>query len=248
VARDRHRVHGAARQLTGVRFATAFASIAAERIFDGIVLVGLLVVGVAAGGFARDATIGGVSIARIAAGGAAFFGGVLLVALAVVWRPAPWLRFAERMLRALLPERWASRGVAVLEGLLEGLSALRAPKRFAAVIFWSLVLWLINAGSFLLAFFAFGLTLPASATLVLQGVLAFGVAVPSAPGYAGVFEGATRAALALYAVPATSAVSLAIGYHITTFIPVTALGLWSLWRANLHLKDLRGATAEPPAA
>jgi hypothetical protein len=203
--------------------------------------VGLLVVGFLGGGFTTAATVQGIPLSRIALGGAALFGSVFVVAVGVVWQPVLTRQLAHVVLQRLLPARWADRMLAMVDGILDGLSALRAPGRFGAVLVWSLILWLTNAGSFLLAFIAFDLALPWGAALVLQGLLAFGVAVPSTPGFFGVFEGVTRASLALYGVAASSAVSLAIGYHILGFLPITVLGLWSLWRANLHIRDLRGA-------
>ena len=229
----------AVRSLTGVRFTTAFASVAVERVFDGLFLVGLLVVGFLAGGFTTAAAVQGMPLGRIAMGGAVLFGSVFVVALAVVWQPAVTRRLAHAVLHRLLPARWADRMLGMVDGVLDGLSALRAPGRLGAVLFWSLILWLTNAASFALAFAAFGLSLPWGAALVLQGLLAFGVAVPSTPGFFGVFEGVTRAALTLYGVAASSAVSLAIGYHITGFLPITVLGLWSLWGAGLHLGELK---------
>jgi hypothetical protein len=229
------------RQLAGVRFVTAFGSIAVERVLDGLLLVAFLVVGLVAGGFPASATIGGTSLTRMAVGGAAFFGSILAAALLVVWLPTPTRRLAHAVLGRGLPVSWTARALTLMDGLLDGLSALRAPGRLAAVTCWTLILWLTNAASFTLAFLAFDLRLPWSAALLLQGVLAFGVALPSAPGFFGVFEGAIRAALALYGVSARSAVSLAIGYHIGGFIPITVLGLWSLWRTNLRLGDLRSA-------
>ena len=229
----------AAARLTGVRFTTAFASIAVERIFDALVLLALLVAGLLAGGFGTSTLIGGIPVGRLVSAGAGLFGGMLVAALIVVRWPGPMTRLARRVTHAILPQRFADRVLALLDGLLDGLTALRAPGRFFGVVAWSLVLWLTNALSFQLAFVAFGLSLPVGAALVLQGVLAFGVALPSSPGFFGVFEGATRAALALYGVAAAAAVSYAIGYHLTGFIPITVLGLWSLWRANLQLSELR---------
>jgi uncharacterized membrane protein YbhN (UPF0104 family) len=175
----------------------------------------------------------------VAAGGAALFGSMFVAALAVVWKPAVTRRLAHAVLLRVVPARWADRAVSLVDGVLDGLSALRAPGRLGAVLVWSLVLWLTNAASFALAFAAFRLSLPWGTALVLQGLLAFGVAIPSTPGFFGVFEGVTRAALMLYGVAAASAVSVAIAYHITGFVPITALGLWSLGRAGLHWRELR---------
>jgi uncharacterized protein (TIRG00374 family) len=235
----------AASRLTSARFTTAVASVAVERMFDGIVLLVLLMLGLGAGGFGREALIGGVSVRHLTTWAAFLFGGLLAAALLVVALPNLTLRLAEAVTGRLLPARWRARAIELLHGLLDGLWALRTPRRIAAVVWWSLVLWVTNGLSFWLAFKAFGLTLSWGPALVLQGVVAFGVAVPSTPGFWGVFEGATRAALTLYAVPPAVAASLAIGYHIAAFIPITVLGLWSLWHADLRLSDLR-AGAPPP--
>jgi uncharacterized membrane protein YbhN (UPF0104 family) len=229
----------AVRQLSGVPFGTAVASIAVERVFDGLTIVALLLLGVAAGGFAGTGTIGGVPVSRVALSMGLLFAAALAAALLVVAWPAWWLALAQRMALRWLPERWAGRAVGFFRGLIDGLSALRAPGRVAAVVAWSVVLWLVNAASFGLAFLAFRVAVPPGAALVLQGLVAFGVALPSSPGFFGIFEAATRVALALYGVAETPAVSVAIGYHVGGFIPITALGLWSLARAGLHFRNLR---------
>ena len=82
--------------------------------------------------------------------------------------------------------------------------------------------------------------MPWSAALLLQSLLAFGVAVQFSPGFFGQFEAICRVTLVLYAVGTGPAVSFAFGFHLGGFIPITLLGLWSLSRAHLHLADLTG--------
>jgi len=190
--------------------------------------------------------VGGMSVNQLATVGGGLFGALLLVSLAVVRWPQLMLRTAQRVLALALPHRTADRITDVLAGMVEGLSALGTPGRFAAVLFWSLAVWSMNGLSFWLGFRAFGIDASWSAALLLQSVIAFGVAIPSSPGFFGVFEGAARAALALYGVPAGKAVSYAIGYHIGGFIPITLLGLYSLWRAGMTLGQLREREAEEP--
>jgi uncharacterized membrane protein YbhN (UPF0104 family) len=122
----------------------------------------------------------------------------------------------------------------VAEGFVAGLAVLRHPGRFAVVVSWSLVLWLVNA---------FHLPVPAEAALTLQGLIGFGVALPSSPGFFGPFEAATRVALAIYGIGAEQAVSYAVAYHIAGFLPITLLGLYSLHRMHLRLRELRQAEA-----
>jgi glycosyltransferase 2 family protein len=227
----------------GVRFTTALASIGVERVFDGLVLVGLLTLALVVPSFPHRATIGGTSLSALATAAAALFAGMLLVALLVVHRPGPWLALLRRVAHAVLPARHADRVTHVALGLVAGLDVLKSPARFLGVVGWSLVLWLVNAASFTVCFWAFGLSVPSEGALLLQGIIGFGVALPSSPGFVGVFEAATRATLALYGVDATRAVSYALAYHAGTFLPITLLGLASLSRMRLHLADLRTASA-----
>ena len=105
-------------------------------------------------------------------------------------------------------------------------------------------MWSVNSLGFWLAMVAFGLPVPWTAAFILNSLIAFGVSIPSAPGFFGVFESVTRVTLVLYGLDATLAVSYAVGYHLFTFIPITLIGLWSLSRARLHLADLRTAGSE----
>ncbi len=232
----------AARRLTGVRFSAAVGSVAIERLFDGLVLVALLLGGMAWGGFARDTTVGGVSLTRVAAVATLVFVPALAAAFWIAHRPGRALGAAGWMFQRLLPARWAARLLGMLGGMLAGLDALKSPRRLALVMLWSLVLWLVSAASFWMGFVAMGLQVPASGAMVLQGLIAFGVAIPSSPGFFGPFEAVTRACLSLYGVTPAAAVSYAVAYHLAVFVPISLLGLLSLARAHLHLADLPTAT------
>jgi uncharacterized protein (TIRG00374 family) len=223
-------------RLAPVRFTSAFSSIAVERVFDGLTVVAMLAVSLFTAGLSAGTAVGGVPIARLAAIAGALLAAALLVAVAVVAWPAT----AERVIRRVVPgERLAGTLVALVEGVRHGLSVLRSPSRLGAVIAWSVVLWLVNALSFYVAFRAFDIPAGFAAALLLQGVLVLGIAVPSTPGYVGLFEGAIKAVLLLFAVAPDRAVAYAVTYHVTTFIPIVLLGAWSLLTTSLSLRDLR---------
>lgn len=228
-----------------VRFSTALASIGVERVFDGLMMLALMAVAIAAPSFPSQARVGDTSLSRIAAFAAAVFGTLLLVALLVALRPGPWLALLDRVTGALLPTRWAGKVRSAAEGLVAGLAVLKNPVRFVMVVFWSLVLWLVNAAAFAICFRAFDLLVPPEGSLLLQGLIGFGVAIPSAPGYAGVFEAATILTLQFYGIGAGAALAYAVVFHLAGFIPITLLGLQALSRANLRLGDLRRSAQEP---
>ncbi|HWC74307.1 MAG TPA: lysylphosphatidylglycerol synthase transmembrane domain-containing protein [Gemmatimonadales bacterium] len=234
------RAYVASRQLP-VRFTTALASVGVERIFDALVMLGLMAVAIAAPSFPAHAAVGGRSLDGVATTTAVLFALVLLIALVVANRPGPFLSFVERVARRSLPFRLADRVVRASDGIVEGLIVLKNPKRFAGVVFWSLVLWIINAAAFAICFRAFGLAVPLEAALLLQAVIGFGIAVPASPSGVGVFEAATLLTLRLYGVEPNLAVSYALTYHLTTFLPITLLGLWSLSRLHIGLSELRAS-------
>src|SRR5437879_6561153 len=234
------RAYVASRQLP-VRFTTSLGSIAVERVFDALVMLGLMAVAIAAPSFPAHTLVGGRSLSAIAASTALLFGVLLVMALLIANGPGPWLVLVERISRRVLPARAADRVVRASDGIIEGLAVLKSPGRFAGVVLWSLVLWIKNAAAFAICFRAFGLHVRLQDALLLQGIIGFGVAIPSTPAYGGVFEAATLLTLRLYGVDSSLAIAYALTYHLTTFVPITLLGLWSLSRLHLRLGELSSA-------
>jgi glycosyltransferase 2 family protein len=231
----------AATKLSGARFTAAMSSIAVERIFDGLAIIGLLALGLLTSDLPSDAVVGGVSLARAAQAAGLLSFAALFIAAAIVAFPAA----AERLVRRLLPAgRFTERAIATIEGIRHGLAALRSPVRLAGVIAWSIALWLVNALAMWVSFAAFDIPVGFGGALVLQGVLVIGISVQLTPGFVGQFEAAIVAALALYGISNDVASSYAIAYHGATFIPITLAGAWSLARTPVALSDLRS----PPVA
>ncbi len=234
----------AARRLAGVRFSQAVGSLAVERMMDGLVLLALMALAITLGGIGQDTAVAGVSLFRTGVGVALVFVPALAVAFWIVHRPKRGLRLFRSFCAGLLSQRASSRLVHVADGLLMGLEALRSGSRFLIVTAWSLVHWAVGGMAYWLAFRAFGIEVHWSAALLLQSLVAFGVAIPSSPGFFGFFEAVVRATLGIYGVSASKAVSYAVAYHLAAFIPVTLLGFWSLARAHLHLSELRSDEAK----
>jgi uncharacterized protein (TIRG00374 family) len=223
-------------RLTRTRLTSAFSSIAAERLFDGIALVSILVVGLLLSGLPATTAIGNVRVTHIAVVAGITFGAGLVVAGLVVAFPQP----AERLILRIVPfPKLAQRMVAMIEGVVHGLSVVRSPTRILAVTGWSLAVWLVNVTSFYVAFKAFDIPVNFAGAMLMQGILAFAISAPTAPGFVGVFEGAIKATLLLYGISDKVAVTYALLYHATTFVPITLLGAWSLMKTGLGLENLR---------
>ena len=230
----------AATKLSGARFTATMSSIAVERIFDALAVIGLLGAGLVFSDLPSGVVVGGVSLARAAQVAGLLALGGLLGAVAIVAFPLA----AERLVRRVLPAgRLVDRIIAMIEGIRHGLASLRSPGLLAGVVLWSIVHWLVNAAALWVSFAAFDIPVGFGGALVLQGVLAIGISVQLTPGFVGQFEAAIVAALALYGISNEVASSYAIAYHGATFVPITLAGAWSLARTPVALSDLRGAPA-----
>jgi len=218
---------GAVSRLGRVPFATALSSVAVERVLDALVAVGLLSFALTRGGIDPALTLsdGGRPLSQVAT----LVGTLGLMALAVA-ALAAWRReFTLGMARRLLPSNRIGDALYHFgERVLLGISALSDPSTALPVVGWSLVIWLCNGAAFYAAFAAFGFEIPFTGALILQGALMVGIALPSTPGYFGVFETSISVALAaLYQIPLEAGFAYGLMYHVTTFVPITVMGAWS---------------------
>jgi hypothetical protein len=230
---------GVVSRLAGVPFAAALSSVAVERVLDALTVTALMGIGLVGGQLPATVTLGGTTpVAVVAQRTGILCLAALLVAIAAAWRRD----LALRLFKWLMPSgRVGGALVQFVDRLLGGLEALRDPRRALPVLGWSLITWLVNATAFYIGFRAFNFAVPFTGALILQGALMIGIAVPSTPGYALVFEGAIVAALALFGVPTGPAFAFAVTYHITTFIPITTLGAISAVRTGTNLRAPRAA-------
>ena len=224
----------AASRLGNVPLSSALSSIAVERALDLLTLVALLGLALLGAGLPGTTVIAGARLDTLALRAGLLCVALFAAALGIVLFPIA----AERLIRRVVPfPRLADRIVRIVEGLRLGFQVLHAPARLGLAVFWSALLWLTNAASFYVAFAAFGIQVGFAGALLVQALIAFGVAAPSSPGYFGVFEVVAAAALKLFGVPLAVGIAYGITYHITTFIPITLLGLYSLLRTGLHVQE-----------
>ena len=222
----------------------SIGSIAVERVFDGLVIVLLLAFAIATFHMAGAAAVRGTTVSGIAAWTGALFIALLGFLFFLVHAPRRALSALAAVVRRVLPSGAAEFVVRVTRSFIEGLTILRSPLDFAKVVGWSFAVWLVNAAAFYTAFLAFHLgPLPLTSPLLLQGIVAVGVAIPASPGFIGVFEGTAVFALGLYGVARTPAATMALGTHLGWFVPITLIGLWRLAKSGLSLHDITAGEA-----
>lgn len=226
-------------RLTQISSAAAFAGLVLERIFDGLILVGMLFFAMASREFPGEIGPGGADVqgaALLLAGVMALTGLVLFLAM---MRP----RIAAGIVHLFVgrfPARVRDPVLEMLRSFARGLEAMKNPRLFTISLALALGQWVFLALSFHLGLRAFQIDdVPFVGSIFLQSLISLAVAIPSSPGFFGPFEAASRIGLGIWGVPAEPAISFAIGYHIGGFLPVTLIGLYLVWKTRLGWSTLR---------
>lgn len=216
----------------------ALGSLVVERFLDAIAVFSLFSIALLHPAFPSDATVGGRSLTTFMGVLAGLMIVLVLGILLLLLFPRFFVRVAEGVGR-FLPDRAATLLVEGLRSFLTGFGSLRSPRLLFGALAWSFGFWAWNAVSFWLAFHAFGIDEGYLTALFVQGIIALGVSVPSAPGFFGTFHAAAVVGLhEVYGVGHGATLAFAFGYHLGGFIPVTALGLWYAARLGITLKDM----------
>jgi glycosyltransferase 2 family protein len=229
------------RERPSIPFSASFASLAVDRLFDAFVIIMMMLLAMLDPAFPRGERVAGQLVSHWIAWGALVAAIFLATVYLIVFFPQRIVTLYQAFARRVAP-RLEQRGSDVLLAFASGLSVLRSPRRFVAVLAWTAAHWIVNPLAWWIGCKAVGITVPFSAMFVLQGLIAIGVAIPSAPGFFGVFEALAREGLGLYGIDPTLAVTWAIGYHLLSFIPITVMGAYYFARLGLHFRDLGKAT------
>jgi len=202
---------------SGLSIAQTLTITLVERLLDALVLLALF--GAATAMLA--ATPFTATALPVAAGLLAFL--ALLLGCGA-WAPGPVLAFASRAANRLFPHAHDT-VMRQVHAALGGLEALRHARTAAAVLGWSLLVWLAEAGLYLAILPAFGLAAnPVHALFAMTGTN-LGLLLPSTPGFVGPFHFFCAQALAALGVPRETGFAYAVMVHAVFFVPVTLYGV-----------------------
>jgi uncharacterized protein (TIRG00374 family) len=170
------------RERPSIPFSASFASLAVDRLFDAFVVISLMLLAMLDPAFPRGERVAGQLVSHWVAWGAIVAVLFLAAVYLIVFFPQQIVTLYQAFARRVAP-RLEQRGKDVLLAFASGLSVMRSPRRFVAVLAWTVAHWLLNALAWWIACKAVGIGVSFSAMLVLQGLIAIGVALPSAPGF-----------------------------------------------------------------
>ncbi len=220
------------REQAGVRKSASLATIAVERIFDGLTMLGFLLL--ASLFIPFDA-----QLRRVAAVATAIFA-VLLLALVVIVASGPVRARLLALLARLLPAPLAARLAGMVESFVGGLQVLRSWGDLAAVAALSVLAWLCEGAMYLVIARGFDLPLGVAGALLTTAVANLATLIPASPGYYGTFEAGVQLVLTgALGIAREQALSYAIVVHAALYFPVTLWGLYYWSRASLSWGVIR---------
>ena len=234
---------------------TALATVAVERVYDGVTLLSFAAISATAllllglfqdtGDFSRGTAlvfaIGTVAIFSLA------FAFLVLAA-----RPgfSPWFSKVVDAGLSLAPAKSRPGLSDLVHRFIQGLQVLSSPRRHLGVFLLSWPVWLLEGGMYLLVGYSFGIHLlfgsfwtMALVMMLLTATSNLATALPSSAGGIGPFEVVAKETLVALGVSGPVGVGYALVLHLVAlWLPVTLLGLVLLWRQNLSLKTLTATT------
>ncbi len=112
--------------------------------------------------------------------------------------------------------------------VLDGLATLKNPIKFAKSVFWIVCSWVCWT-----SLLYFGITritgrIPLLWGIFTQGILALGIALPAAPANLGVYEGTMVAALTVFGIDQSAALSIALVLHFVQILVTSFFGIYGL--------------------
>lgn len=226
----------ALRHSAGVPATTALGGVAAERIFDLAMVLGLILAPWLAGG------AGATSAGKLVATVAWLALGVVLAAL-LMYAMAQWPGRTLAVLDWIAPRvglgRWLERLRGTAVGVLDGLQGLRHPKVCLRALLGTLVLWLLVCLSHLACLAAVGESAVGFAgAMHLAGVMAIAIVLPLTAGAIGPLEAAVRLALGAYGVAVASIVAFVVLQRAMLYLAAVPIGMFCLARQGLTLREL----------
>jgi hypothetical protein len=170
------------------------------------------------------------------------------------------LALGERVVVAIESRVAAPRVKRVLRGLLrfagsfvDGVASLREPRRLVMIVLLTAALFVAMAGFTwaLACAFEFQQWIGFGEAMGVLGITMLGIALPAPPGFAGVFEAAMRAGLAVFGVAGEELAARALGFALVAhWGPYLLLAVWAgyyVWRDKMGLGRLfrfaRGGSA-----
>jgi uncharacterized protein (TIRG00374 family) len=125
--------------------------------------------------------------------------------------------------------------------LVNGAAVIKTPSRLLMIIFLSMLVWLTAYLQFQAVLWMFPFNQSFLLSVALGVFVALAIALPSAPGFVGVFQIGCVAAASLFSYPEADAKVYSLIVHGLTYLIMIIVGFWLLAIHDLNLFELKKA-------
>jgi len=219
-----------------VPMTSSLATIAVERIFDGITMLGFMLAAMAFVSFTSE-------LRHLAIVAFIVFA-VLIIGLFILTLGGSLVDRLLQIVLGPLPPRIADKVERLAESFLGGLAVLKRRRDLALVAGTSVLAWSLEASMYWTIARGFSEQLRdamgIAATLLTTGVANMATLIPSSPGYIGQFEyGVKLVVNGALGVPEAEALAYAIVVHAALFFPITLWGAIEWFRRQISLRNIQ---------
>ena len=152
-----------------------------------------------------------------------------------------WLVFLPVRTRQWVAQRPAALLMGIVESVADGLEVIKNPKAVAVCLGLSALIWGLQVVSFwVVSLGCPGISLTLPEALAVMVIICFFIALPSAPGFWGLWEAGGVFALALFGVAAREAAGFTLANHAIQMFPVILLGLMSAFATGINIWQVSG--------
>jgi uncharacterized protein (TIRG00374 family) len=224
-----------------VSISASLATILAERIFDGIVMLLFVFVGL----FISTRSIPVRWRSFVILFTLLFFGALIAFFLLAV-SPQRTQRIYNWFIDRLVPERFRQPVRDVADRFLDGLRCLRSPADLGMVFLTSVVVWLAETGKYWFVMHSFifpddptGFPVSFFVLMLMNGVVNLFTTLPAAPGYIGTFDDPGIEILSAFGVSEAAAAAYTFSLHAALWLPITLLGAFYMLRKGISWGSAR---------
>lgn len=215
----------------GISKATVFGSIAIEHIFDGLCILGIFSLTAILANFNSEHA--GL-LKKIGFSGAFIFIIALISLLLVRFNRAFLEKILNKFLKIIRNEGVKSKTSILFHSLSNSALFIRFDRTMLIFIFWTIIIWFCEGIIFFVALAALNLQLNWLLAFFVLGFTGLGFAVPSAPGFVGVFQGLIYIAFSFFGLDSNTALAYSVINHMVMLAPISLLGLLSFWLISEH--------------
>jgi len=214
----------------------ALATLAVEKVLDGLALVGMVL-------FAAWAVHPPHWVLELLRVAVLIFGGALLLLVILRYQTRILIPYVRAVFRAVRLSFLEERFDGLLTSFSDGLSAVGSATQMLILLATTAVIWTTEAVVVWGLAAALELTVSLKSAVVASAVLGLGLMIPGAPGGVGTYELFGTEAFQLAGIAPSSALAITVVIHAWVFVANITAGMCLLAIKGLSLAQLRSRLA-----